>query len=84
MKKKELKRPFWGRRDVFDILFLYDKTLGTGYDIHLLWAMIADHVTSLTTLLLDFWAAESSLEGCTFCKKIANFEELFIGTVKMT
>ena len=42
-----------------------DKTSGPGYDICLLCAMIADHVT-LLAILLQFWAAGSSSEGVNF------------------
>ena len=40
--------------------FSTDKTLGTGYDIHLLCAMIADHVSLPAISLLHFWAAGRS------------------------
>ena len=52
VRKKELKRTslfFWGVRGDFPT----DETLGTGYDIHLLCAMIADHVT-LPAIYLPF------------------------------
>ena len=46
--KKELKRQFEGRGSVSLIsLFSTDKISETGYDIYLLCAMIADHVTLL-------------------------------------
>ena len=40
--------------------FSTDKTLGTGYDIHLLCAMIADHVILPAISFLHFWAAGRS------------------------
>ena len=40
--------------------FSTDKTLGTECDIHLLCAMIADHMTLPTISLLHFWAAGRS------------------------
>ena len=53
MKKKEILRRGWG---LFNIYFSTDKTLGTGYDIHHVRVMIADHVTLLAISLLHFWA----------------------------
>ena len=41
-------------------LFSTDKISETGYDIYLLCAMVADHVTLLAIFLFNFWAA-----GCS-------------------
>ena len=63
--KKEFKKAIFGGGVVSLIsCFSTDKTLGTGHDIHLLCAMIADHVTLPAMSLLRFWAA-----GCSYCKK---------------
>ena len=61
-KESELKRPFWGRRVGVTLMscFSTDKTLGTGYGIHFLCAMIADHVTLPAISLLHFRAAGRS------------------------
>ena len=43
--KTELKRPILGEGGLsLTSCFSTDKTLGTGYDIHLLCVMITDHV----------------------------------------
>ena len=44
--------------------FSMNKTLGTGYDIHLLCAMIADHVSLLAIFALNFWTV-----GCSNLQK---------------
>ena len=63
---KQNKKAFWGERGGGRVpltsYFFMDKTSGPGYDICLLCAMIADHVT-LLAILLQFWAAGSSSEG---------------------
>ena len=54
-------------------LFSTDKISETGYDIYLLCAMMADHVTLLTIFLPNFWAAGCSYKGGNFAKKMALF-----------
>ena len=70
--KKELKSYFRREGEGVSLIpyFSTDKTLGTGYDMHFLCAMIADHVTLLAIFLLNFWAAGCSSEGGNFAKKI--------------
>ena len=60
MKKKRIKTAILGEGVSLASCFSTDKTLGTGCDIHLLFAMIADHVTLPAISLLHFWAAGRS------------------------
>ena len=46
--------------------FSRDKTMGSGYHIHLLCAMIADRITLPAISLHHFWAAGRSEEGDNF------------------
>ena len=75
--------------------FSTDKTLGTGYNIHLLCDMIADHRTLPAISLLHFWLEGARKKVAILHKNClsffnfwqfagANFKKLFIGTVKMT
>ena len=58
MKKKRIEKAIFGGGGISLIsYFSTDKTLGTGYDIHLLCAIIADHVTLPAISFLHFWAA---------------------------
>ena len=45
VRKKRIKKAILGKGVSLTSCFSTDETLGTGYDIHLLRAMIADHVT---------------------------------------
>ena len=59
--KERIKKAILGEGGLsLTTCFFTDKTLGTGYDIHLLCAMKADHVTQPSISLLYFWAA-----GCS-------------------
>ena len=60
--KKRIKKAILGEGGGVSLTscFSTDKTLRTGYDIHLLCAMIADHVTLPAISLLHFWAAGRS------------------------
>ena len=61
MYEKRIKKAILGEGEVSLIsLFSMDKNSETGYDIYLLCAIIADHVTLLTIFLPNFWAA-----GCS-------------------
>ena len=61
MYEKRIKKAILGGRGVSLIsLFSTDNISETGYDIYLLCAMIADHVTLLAIFLPNFWAA-----GCS-------------------
>ena len=54
--------------------FSTDRTFVTRYDMHLLRAMIADHVMLLALFLLtDFWVAGCSKEGVNFANKFPYF-----------
>ena len=66
--KKRIKKAILGRGVSLISYFSTDKTLGTGYDIDLLCALIADHVTLLAIFFLNFWAAGCSSEGGNFAK----------------
>ena len=53
--KKRIKKAILGEGEVYLIsLFSTDKISETGYDIYLLCAMIADHVTLLAIFLPNF------------------------------
>ena len=56
MYKKRIKKAILGeeRRVSLISLLSTDKILETGYDIHLLCAMITDHMTLLAIFLPDF------------------------------
>ena len=60
--EKENKEAIFGGGGGVSLIsyFSTDKALGTGCNIHLLCAMIADHVTIHAIFLLNFWAA-----GCS-------------------
>ena len=59
--KKRIKKAILGEGEVYLIsLFSMDKISETWYDIYLLCAMIADHVTLLAIFLPNFGAA-----GCS-------------------
>ena len=57
MYEKEIKTPCWGEEaeggqgGSFRFHFFMNTTLGTGYEIHLQCAEIADHVTLLSKFL---------------------------------
>ena len=60
--KKRIKKAIFGEGGGVSLTscFSTDKTLGIGYDIRLLCAMIADHVTLPAIFLLHFRAAGRS------------------------
>ena len=57
-------------------LFSTDRISETGYDIHLLCAMIADRVTLLAIFLPNFWR-QDTLKKVAILQKIALFFFLF-------
>ena len=54
MDEKRIKKSILGKGVSLISLFSTDKILETGYDIHLLWVMIADHVALLAIFLPNF------------------------------
>ena len=76
--EKRIKKAILGEGFSLISYFSTDKTLGTEYDIYLLCAFIADHVTLLAIFLLNFWAVgRMLLRRWIFCKKMALLFSIF-------
>ena len=62
MYEKRIKKAILGEGGGLSLISLFStgKISETGYDKHLLCAIVIDHVTPLATFLPNFWAA-----GCS-------------------
>ena len=75
-----MKRPFWGRGVSLIPCFSTDETLGTEYDIHLLCAMIADHVT-LPAILCFIFGRQDALKKVAISQKKLPYCFQFFGNL---